>query len=259
MQNRMTALVAAALAGSAFAQPTFLVTNGSTLYRSTGGTVETFNLGDDIVGLAVADDGTIYASSSTASSTSGLFELYTLDDAGGTPTLNLVTDQLSNVYTGISVIGDTIYSSRGGGPLLFAVDLNTFSETNLGNTGLPVGIGGSAYRAADDTYFWSEGVDDLLYEVDRTTATATAIGSFGIDTGQQGLEFFEGQLYFATDNETTGRLEIGTLNQNSGAYSFLQVIDPVNVTGTVSLAVIPTPASGALLALGGLLATRRRR
>lgn len=261
MKISMTALAVAALAGSAIAQPTFLVSNGSTLYRTTlGGTTQTFNLGDDIVGMAVASDGTIYATSASANATSGLFELYTLDDAEGTPTLTLVSDQLASVYTALTFIGGDLYSSLEGGQFLVNIDLNTFAETSVGATGV-FNVGGAAYDQNSDTLYWSSGIDDALYSIDYGTAASTLVGSLGIDVAQQGMDFYEfdGVLYHAVDNETTGRFELGTTSTTTGAYSFLQTIVNANLTGTTSLAVIPTPASAALLGLGGLLATRRRR
>ncbi|MFT5423483.1 MAG: hypothetical protein ACI89L_001263 [Phycisphaerales bacterium] len=254
-------LIAAFFSGAAVAQPTFLVSNGSTLYRTTlGGTVETFGLSDDIVGMAVASDGTIYATSSTASTTSGLFELYTLNDAGGTPTLSLVTDQLADVYTALTFINGDLYSSLGGGGFLVNIDLNTFAETSVGHTGI-FNIGGAAYDSDSDTLWWSSGIDDALYTVDYNTAASTLIGSLGIDVAQQGMDFyeFEGVLYHAVDNETSGRFELGTTSTTTGAYSYLQTIVNANLEGSTALAIIPSPATAGLLGLGGLLATRRRR
>ncbi|MFG0307378.1 MAG: hypothetical protein ACF8Q5_14325 [Phycisphaerales bacterium JB040] len=262
MKTALFASTLALTAGLAAAQqPTFLVTNGSTLYRTTvGGPVETFNLGDDIVGMAVAADGTIYATSSTANATSGLFELYTIDDAEGTPTLSLVTDQLASVYTALSIIDGSLYSSFEGGQFLVNVDLNTFAETTVGATGV-FNVGGAAYDQGSDTLYWSSGIDDALYTIDYTTAAATLVGSLGIDVAQQGMDFYEfnGVLYHAVDNETTGRFELGTTDTTTGAYTFLKTIVDANLQGSTSLAVIPTPASAAVLGLGGLLATRRRR
>jgi len=246
---------------TAVAQPTFLVTNGSTLYRTTlGGSTETFGLGDDIVGMTVASDGTIYATSSTASVTSGLFELYTLDNAEGTPSLTLVTDQLADVYTALTFINGDLYSSLGGGGFLVNIDLNTFAETSVGHTGI-FNIGGAAYDSDSDTLWWSSGIDDALYTVDYTTAAPTLVGSLGIDVAQQGMDFYEfnGVLYHAVDNETTGRFELGTTSTATGAYSYLQTVVDANLDGTTSLAIIPSPATAGLLGLGGLFATRRRR
>lgn len=257
----LTGMLAMA-AGTVAAQPTFLVSNGSTLYRTTlGGATETFNLGDDIVGMTVAADGTIYATSSTASATSGLFELYTLENSGGAaPSLSLVTDQLANVYTALTFIGGDLYSSLGGGPRLVNIDLNTFAETEVGNTAV-FNVGGAAYDQNSDTLYWSSGIEDALYSIDYNTAAATMIGSLGIDVSQQGMDFFEfdGTLYHAVDNETTGRFELGTTDTSTGAYTFLQTIVDANLEGSTSIAIIPAPGSVALLGLGGLVATRRRR
>lgn len=262
MKLAISLTLGAVFAGSAFAaQPTFLITNGSTLYRtSIGGSVETFGLGDDIVGMTVAADGTIYATSNTVSTTTGLYELYTLDDAEGTPTLSLVSDQLAEVYTALSFIGGDLYSSRGGGQFLVNIDLGTFAETTVGGTGV-FNVGGAAYDQDTDTLYWSSGIDDALYTVDYATAASSLVGSLGIDVSQQGMDFYEfnGVLYHAVDNETSGRFELGTTSTTTGAYSYLQTVVNANLEGSTSLAIIPSPATAGLLGLGGLLAARRRR
>ena len=85
----------------------------------------------------------------------------------------------------------------------------------------------TAERVAADSY------RPTSYFVDESDLTWRVLGTLNVF--RLFIAVLLIALYFATDNETTGRLEIGTLNQNSGAYSFLQVIDPINVTGTVSL------------------------
>lgn len=104
---------------------------------------------------------------------------------------------------------------------------------------------------------------DSLYTVDYVNITSSLVGSLGVNFQNAGAEFFGGRLYLAGQNLDSGFFEIGEVNVFDGSYSTMfqlgGFIDPGVQTELVSLAVIPAPGAIALLGLGGLALSRRRR
>ncbi len=259
-----------ALASTTHAQVSYLVTEGTTLYRTNGvGAVQSFSLSDEIVGLTRTPDGQILATSSTLSPTTNMYEIYRLDGAfSATPSLTLLSDQLPFTYTTMSFIGDTLYADRGGTRFLVTLDPDAgYAETPVGING-DMGInpvGGSGYDAATDTlYVVSGGDNNAIYTVDYalqngTNPTATLVGGVGFDLFHSGMEFYDGTLYAALNNVDAGDLSVGTINTATGAFSPQQVILQGNISGPVSMLVVPAPSAAAILGVGALAAARRRR
>ena len=102
-----------------------------------------------------------------------------------------------------------------------------------------------------------------MWSTSTSIGSTTTVGGLGLDIENAGAEFFNGMLYAAVQNKASGMLEVGTIDVGSGAFSSLYTIDsfpdPNLDRLVVSLAVIPAPSAMALLGLGGLVASRRRR
>lgn len=262
MHRTLTTLIASAgLAAPALAvDPVFWATENSTLYRTTlGGSVTSFALSDDVVGMTSGPDGRVYATSASPT-IAGTFELYELD-LSGTPTLNLLTDGLTRPYNSLTFVGSQLWAAERMN--LVTIDLGTFAENEVGPTGFS-GLGGSAYDAATDTYYLTTRDGQQLIEADYalvngTTPAGTPIGSLGVDFFHNGMELWEGTLYIATLFNNSAAFELGTVDAGSGAFSSLQTIAGSNVGGTIGLTITPAPSAAALLGLSGLAIARRRR
>jgi MYXO-CTERM domain-containing protein len=264
----LIALALAATAGTAMAQPTFLATQGSTLLRYTdgSGTVDSFTLSDPIIGLTVNPSGQIIGSSPGNQPTPGF---YSLDNPFGTPSVSFLgASGDARGYTSLTYAQGELYGFFDGGQQLFNIDDNTYTGTQVGFIGVNnVTFGGSAYDEATDTFFAMgynlNTFEVFVYEVENysTSPSGTLIGNTGILGDGMSLEFFDGVLYAAIQNRTTGAFELGTIDTATGAFSLEQVLaSSFSPSGDpTSLVVIPAPGTFAMLGLGGLIATRRRR
>lgn len=264
--KKALALVAAALPTAALAQPTFWVADDTNLYSfGPGQPLQSFTVSDEIVGMTIAPDGRIIASSNTTVPGGATYEIYELDLTGA-PTLNLITDQMDRPYNSLTYVGNTLYGTERQN--LVTIDLNTDAQVPVGATGATgfPGLGGAAYDAARDQFFMHTGDSDALLDADYDLSggpdpTAAVIGAAGFDSFHSGMELFASRLYVATSNSDTGRFELGVFDKDTGAYDFRRTI--VNSAavgqGGVALIVIPTPGVASIMGLGMLAATRRRR
>lgn len=264
----LIALAIAATTCTASAQLTFLATQGETLLRYTdgAGSVDSFTLSNPIIGLTTNPSGQIIGSSPGSEPTPGF---YSLDDPFGTPSVSFLgASGDARGYTSLTYAGGELYGFFDGGQQLFNIDDNTFAGTQVGFIGVNnVTFGGSAYDDATDT-FYAMGYDIntfevFVYEVEdfSTSPSGTLIGAAGILGDGMSLEFFDGVLYSAIQNRTTGQFELGTIDVSTGAFTLEQVLaDSFSPSGDpTSLVVIPAPGAFAMLGLGGLVAARRRR
>ena len=123
------------------------------------------------------------------------------------------------------------------------------------------GVGGSAYDALTDS-FYIIARNDNLYRIDgydTSDPTAVLVGDTGADVYNQGMEFVDGVLYAAIQNQAADTLSIGTIDTGTGLFTSLTDIG-IDASGPTSLAVlVPTPGTVAIAGLAGLAATRRRR
>lgn len=249
----MVTLLAAASVG-ANAQ-TFFVSKGTTLYRATDGGIDQFTLSDELHSLTRDDSGRFVGGSSVVD---GRFELYELTDPFGTPTLSEIATTSGRVPT-LANISGTLHGVQGV-TNLFRFD-GAFNETFLGNLGIANGVGGSGYDPVTDKYYLLNHEDDTLYTVDYVNALVTDSRSINLDFEFHGAEWFGGQLWAAVTELTLGQLILGTIDPSTGDFTLDRVIaDGFGPnSGTVSLAIIPAPATLSLVALAGLGVTRRRR
>ena len=267
------------LAGAAYAAPTFLGTQGTTLYRITDGGTETFTLGADLTSLAVDANGVIWGSARTDANSNGLYELYTLDDpAGPAPSLTLVGDFLLDNTPALTWVGDTLYGVQktpGAHPstaVLVTIDTDTQTQQLVGDTGLMgTDANGTGYDPATDTFYKIRGGGLVppaeLYEVDYSLSGGTdpsdsLIGELGLSYVNGGAEFFNGTLYALIQERLESgvgeRFLLGTVDTDTGSFSEMLTVDD-RIPGAVALAVIPEPATLSLLGGLALLALGRRR
>lgn len=250
----------AAIAGSASAQ-TFLAVRGTDLFRYDG-SLEAFSLGDELHSLSVTSQGIIGVSSTVENFGDPAPELrnvYRLDDAlGAAPFLtNLgVTEDLPVPTIFERNNGDLIGLGMG---MLFVFNPDFSIATSIA-VSVP-GLGGTAYDPLTDTLFGTEQDTDTLVEIDIDTGVVTTIGSLGFDAGNQGGEWYNGTYYTAIEDFDQGLLLLGSIDVGTGAFTQIAVLDnQVGLfAGTIGLAVVPSSATLAPLALAGIFAGRRRR
>lgn len=252
-------------AGGALAQPVYLATSGSTLYRAEqGGAATTFALSDEINNLVLAPNGDILAISGSETG-SDHFEIYRLVDAlSNTPSLEIVSDDLPNSYPAATFVGDTLYGYRNGSRMLVTYDIDTEVETEVGPSAPMQGpVGGAAYDAATDTFYAVTRGDDSLFTVDYAPGggnpDATLVGNLGIDVFNMGLDLYSGTLYAAFEDTSNNRFVVGTVDTGSGLFTGDTVLFDGSLDGSVGFVVVPAPGVLAAFAAGGLFASRRRR
>lgn len=125
--------------------------------------------------------------------------------------------------------------------------------TWIGETGIDGR--GMAYDDANGILYAVNSADNSLYTIDILTGAATLIGATNIRIDMVGLAFdeFTGTLYL-NDGDATDSLY--RLDVTTGAATLIGA----NGYGTIDgLAWIPAPGTLALLGLGALAGTRRRR
>lgn len=175
-------------------------------------------------------------------------QLTTIDfsDAGdGDATLSNDANSLFvSVSDGDGIDGDSLYvfSDLGGA--------NSFSE--IGETGLSQIIG-LAMDPVSGLLYGYDSSTESLYTIDTGDGSATLVGASGLSLPAIG------GMDFSADGSTlllTGGGVLYTVDKSNG------LLTPAGDTGLNASALsyrVPTPASAALLGLGGLAMCRRRR
>ncbi len=230
---------------------TYLVTSDYDLLRVSGGSVEAFTAPEMINSMASDQSGDlVYAVGRNA----GFYEIQ--NPAAGTPVFTPIT-QLSQFYTSIIRVDQGFFGLHFGA--LYQIDVsdpNNPSETRIGDSGLS-NTGGFAYDSTTGNAWVASGADDTIYEIDLQTAAVTLVGPFGFDAGSRGLEWWNGQLYGAVENNASGELQLGTFNTQTGLFSDFFSLGAYD--GTVGLAVVPEPNSALLFMLALPLLRARSR
>lgn len=245
------------LSGSATAQ-TLLSSSWFDLYRSdSDGIFESFHFNGYLRGMYYdhVDNRVLVLGDFSGNQGAVL----TMENATvGTPALELLSIT-PRFYIDITRVGDTYYVSRTGG--LYTLDLSdpqNPAETLVGDMGI-AGTSGLSYDPTTDTLYLLAHSTDTFYAVNRENANLQAIGSTGMDFSDTDLEWFDGHMYAAVQNSTSGRIEIGEISLRSGLYSAHYDIAPEIFGEAAGLAIvpIPEPATG-ILFLSVLVAARRR-
>jgi len=265
-RTTIATLVVVGVAAAAQAEPTFWATTNNTLYRfTTTGSVDTFTLSDKMMSLAIDSTGAIVGHSAEKNS-GQLWESYQLMDPTGTPSLSLLSDQVAGPRPTLSFDNTgTGFSTREDGSnitQLITVNSDLTDNALIGSTGLGRGTNGSGYDPTNDTLYAINNTTDSLYSVNRTDGSVTNIGSLGLDYFNGGAEFVDGTLYAFIQDVSREMFVFGAIDTNTGAFTTIRDIasyDPTITYFSGLTGVVPAPGSLALLGLGGLVASRRRR
>ena len=260
-------LLALGMLSSAQAQPTFLATQASTLYRfQNPSVVSTFSLSTRVVGMTTVPAGMNVGNLNGGASGGdvlcfGIGGIFRLDDALGlAPTLTLSAN--ANPGTASPVfVGTHLY-----GPSAIAPGISTFVEINTTDfsqisetpMGIPFGTGGMVATSPTD-FLCSNQQTDQIYRYHLGDTFSTPIGSVP-DADYGGMEEYGGTIYatFTLAPAGTGRFVFGSISPSNGSFTQLADLDTYyNTDGVTGLAIIsstsaPEPGTLGLLALGVL-------
>ena len=215
----------------------------------------------DLGALDYASDGYLYGLTSGLSAA-----LYRIDPADANATL--VGSVGSYMFEGGLAITPEgfAYAVNGGDTgdaLVYTIDLATGAGTEVGPLGDRRDVNGLGLRD-DGMLIGLDRVGNELIAIDPVTRSTTEIASVDPLIGMiGGMALGEGYAYFATggpDSHTPGSNELYEFDPYTGTHTLIG-----NFNGTVlgqgisGIAVIPEPASMALLVLGSLSLLRRRR
>jgi len=259
-----TAIIAlAAGVTAAHAGPlTFLTTRENSLFRTSGGAVEEFDMGTSLHSLTMTDQGLIGVSNRFNNFGSGEPEardVLRLDGAlGANPMFTNIGEIVEQPVPSMFVRNNgDLYGMGMGSLFVFNNDFSPGASVEL----IAPGLGGTAYDPESDTLYATESSTNSLISIDIDTGDVTTIGSLGFDIGNQGGEWFDGQYYTAVEDLDRGLLVVGTIDVVTAEFTEIAILDDeVDLfAGTIGFAVVPAPSSAAILGLGGLFAARRRR
>lgn len=242
---------------------------------------DTFTFGDDVLvsldtsgptGVAVGPDDPTYGVIAEIEYGGGIIYgadtgdntlLHSIDPLTGSPlgVLSLVFPAEGNVITSLEFVGNVLYAGLttegGGATYLSTIDLGTGAVNVIGPTGFGSPFGGLAYDGTTMYAISAGGSPGELFTVSLGTGAATSVGLItigGASIGMTALEFGDDGVLYALPNN------------NDPLSGHLLSLDPASAAATdlgdtgIDLVALttPEPSAFALLALGGLLALRRR-
>lgn len=245
----------ATILGSEISQDVLISFEVSDLDATTIGPFGINQSGVDIQGLAANP-----ATGEVWGISAGAAAAFTIDITTGAATQLTSTNTFRGNANGLAYDANrhVLWAASNSGEV-WQYDIASGNTTSIGFVDRAA-LEGLAFDPATDTLYAINDVDDRIYTLDTTTLAATPITA-PLDGG-----FWRG-LTFDGDTGTIVASRVG----GATAATFINVVDPatgmVIQSGVVSnaaaftqgLAYVPTPGSLALLALGGLAATRRRR
>lgn len=220
---------------------------------SSGGFLPGSTSYGDIIGVSspntVSTPQTVYRVDNALSGAPSLVAI------GSIPTANAVSD----LTVGNGKLFGSRISGAGGTIIVYELD-TTFGIVNTYDTGISIintGQGGIAYDASSDSFYLTDPDNDKLWNWSiGGSATLVGTNAFDFDNNDLAIDPNTGTLYGAIENVATGAWEVGIWSKNTG--QFTASVSVAGVSGSTGLA-IPTPATLALVGLGGLVAGRRRR
>lgn len=251
-------LFASALATStANAAPMFFSTRGNILYRfNMTDPPETFTLGDKFAAMAADDNGVIWMIGRTDLDDDGFFEVYTLNDPCGTPTLVEHGDFVTQLVSSMTFINGTLYvvQTIDQSPFhaLATVDLGAQTVTPVGATGNMLGRAeSSGFDAANNIlYAINTGVDPHLQTIDwqllnGPDPVVTDIGSTGQASTTAGGDFYSGTYYhlFSQWNQAVLGYDIilSSANLTTGQLTIERIVDSGVLNGAIGLCIVEIP------------------
>lgn len=267
----LTIVVAgAALTSVADAQMSIFATQRNELLRIDGSGTSSFLLDYSITALSFDSSGRLWGTSIVDGDGDGSYSLIEIVDPFGTPVAVEVADALSARTTSIEWVGGTLYGfQNAGGGRVVTIDAGTGVDTVVGATG-QTGLAGGGGMAVGPTMFALDHLAETVNDVDYTLGggpdpSATLIGPAGLDIVKAGLDYFEGDstLYALFSSRTgpgTSSVGLYTIDQTTGAATLhTDLSDAFREYGPSGLAIIPEPATLAMLAAGALVLARKRR
>ncbi len=255
-------VLTAMVATPALANHTFFAMRGDQMFRYQAGSVSQFTMNGTVHSLSSTSQGVIGVSN--AQNNPGdppfNFDAYRLDNGfSGTPTLTTIGESEVHRFPTLTEVNGTMYGIHD--EQIFTVD-NSFNNTFVANIDPGEATGGSAYDAASDTFYITGPVNNALYTLDLSDGSTSMIGTgVGFDFRNQGGEWWDGEYWAALEDLTNDRFVLGTIDTTTGLFNLeVVLLDTLaGDGGTVGLAIVPAPSTVALIGLGGLVATRRRR
>ncbi len=245
---RSAALAACAAFGAseaAIAQPVFLASYGSTLFRVTGETIETFpGQPASIIGMTVIPPGAAVAGATAgdvlAIEGSGGTRIWRVDNpTSGAPDLVLLGDFPSDHARGdITFAHGRLFGVQGG--VIYEYSVVDFSLLNVIDLERPsASTGGIAFDGDSNWYIANQASERIVRLPDPPAPEGwTPLEPTGIDIGNNDLEWYHASLWLATD--TDGMIRIGAINLDTGAYQHALDVAPTTTPRGVGLAVINT-------------------
>lgn len=264
----MIVATSAGIARTARADTTYLATQHETLFRfipergGPGASLETFDVGRRVTGLHYdAQTGVVYGIA--IEGPGGPVDFVEISNAiSGVPSLNVVAS-LSQTYGGVTQVGELFYGFHNNGAELYSIDVSDPDnpvETYIGED-FYAGNDALAYDPVTDTMYSVSKFAEALLEVDYLTGDLTYIGTLGLgDANSVGAEWFEGQMYMAVQNGDSTDFEIGQIDVATGIYTRMFTLSEGTADYVATaLAIVPEPATAALVTVVALALARRRR
>ncbi len=261
-----TALAIAAITSPALADPTFLITQGSTLYRSQGGNVQQFVIPDVVGGMTTVPVGLTVGNMNGGASAGdalvlGANGVYRLDDPFGTPYLTQIGNRggvnASPVFVNGHLYG--IGGVAGVGSVFVEWDTTDFHEISSTPTGVYGGPGGMVgVTGSPDEFLYAEFVTSTLwhYRIGDTFSTfAAPLPQFDY----VGMERYNGDIYASFARPATHDFVFGTIDEKTGQFGLIRTLDAYDVGITGLTWIVPTPGSAGVSGVAGLVLLRRRR
>ena len=245
-----TTLASAQMYGSDSSGNYFLVdeTNGNATIITNDDS--TYNNGSGATEIEIhPGTGIGFAQNPNGFFTGNIFDAVT----GASLNLSVVTN---DAFQGLEYVGDTLYAAgwSGANATLYTLDPNSGLGTPIGDTGFGNPINGLAYDVNTNIMYASSGRTQELYTIDLSNGALNFIGNMGITVGS--IEFGSNGLLYGGGGQNNAS-EIFTVDPATGEST---VIGRTGLGTTVTgLTLLPAPSSLALLGLGGLVASRRRR
>ncbi len=261
-------LFGALLAGPAIAhaQPSMLVSQGTHLYRYSGGTVTPFYgaSAETISGMTSVPNGVTVGNLNGGATGGDIIALgsatiFRVDNAMSTPTLTPIGTRggtnASPVFVGGRLFG--IGGELPHGSVLTEWDMS-FNQIGLWPTGVFGGPGGLVSKpGTSDEFYYAEFNNDAIYHY-RLGDTFSTFVCATPNNDYVGLEMVGGTIYASYALPGTGQLVLGTQSLG-GTFTQLAVVDAYGIGITGLARIVPASGSAALLGVAGLFAAGRRR
>lgn len=210
-----------------------------------------------VAGLAYDDNTrTLFGINGTGQLIRVNFEAGTGSNIIGSLVVNTNTTGLNSLA--FDLASDTLFSVNAASDTLVSINPTTGAVTTIGAVGF-TSVSALTFQPSTGLLFGVDGATDQLIVIDTVTGAGTARGTIQREgttfTGVTGLTVnpANGQL-IAIDNDTNQLLQLSFANG-----SVLRIVGQSSSFNFQNIEFVPTPGTLALLGLGGLAASRRRR